>query len=111
MKNNNSINKLPFYGRLLKVDECRHLTVRNAENNHEPSDNIAGHPTARGLKSKQKVLVSQMLSAGIAPKAILTALRQEDLEQHAISKTIYNEQAHLRKIDSINSDFNHISCN
>ncbi|KAG9302421.1 hypothetical protein G9A89_011471 [Geosiphon pyriformis] len=49
----------------------------------------------------QKVLVSQKF----------TTLRQEDLEQHAISKTTYNKQAHLRKIDSINSDFNHISCN
>ncbi|KAG9290437.1 hypothetical protein G9A89_007168 [Geosiphon pyriformis] len=43
-----------------------------------------------------------MLSGGIVPKAILTALRQEDLEQHAISKTIYNEQAHLRKIELAN---------
>ncbi|KAG9293534.1 hypothetical protein G9A89_005537 [Geosiphon pyriformis] len=42
------LTNCPFtvYERLLKADERWHLTVCNAEHNHEPSDNIAEHPTA-----------------------------------------------------------------
>ncbi|KAG9297799.1 hypothetical protein G9A89_000104 [Geosiphon pyriformis] len=44
--NANRLTNCPFtvYGRLLKADKHWHLTVRNVEHNHEPSDNIAGHP-------------------------------------------------------------------
>ncbi|KAI9921970.1 hypothetical protein PsorP6_001626 [Peronosclerospora sorghi] len=67
----------PFqlYGKLLKSDGCWHLFIRNGENNHGPSMDIAGHPSARRLQPDQRTITEQMLTSEIAPKNIPATLR------------------------------------
>jgi len=91
--------KFQLYGRLLHSDKRWHLTVVNAEHNHEPSDNMAGHSVARRLTLNQRRRTSEMLSAGVAPRRILSTLGHQGEGFQAIAKTIYNEKTRLRKAE------------
>jgi hypothetical protein len=93
----------PFelYARVLASDKQWHLKVKCSEHNHERSDSLSGHPTARRLNDAQKASVKQMFSSGISPRDTLTTLRQADANLTAVARTIYNARAAARR-ESLN---------
>ena len=52
------------------------LTVRNPNHNHPPAEEIASLATARRLPAQTREIVRQLLTAGIKPAAVLSAIRQ-----------------------------------
>jgi len=72
------------------------LRVKNGEHNHEPSENVAGHPIARRLTEEQFAEIRTMSTAGIRPREMISALRQDDPDLLAIPRTIYNARHKFR---------------
>ena len=73
------------------------LTIKDARHNHEPSEDLSGHPSCRQLNEDERDKVQQMFAAGIRPRQMLSTLRQNNTHLAAISKTIYNARDQLRR--------------
>lgn len=67
-----------------------------AKHNHPPSHHPSAHPVHRQLGSSGKATISELVSAGIAPKDIQTYLRQQDNSSLATRQDIYNCIAKLK---------------
>lgn len=89
----------PFklYTQQLKVDGLWHLTVRNPDHNHEASANLSGHPVVRRLQPEQRAVTTQLITAGVPPKDILTVLQQESPSISITARDIYNEHVRVRQ--------------
>lgn len=61
-----------------------------AKHNHPPSQHPSAHPVHRQLDASGKAAISDLVSAGIAPKDIQTYLRQQDPGSLATRQDIYN---------------------
>ena len=90
----------PFklYTQQLKVDGLWHLTVRNPDHNHEASANLSGHPVVRRLQPEQRAVTTQLITAGVPPKDILTVLQQESSSISITARDIYNEHVRVRQV-------------
>ena len=88
-----------LYGRILKrkVPHQWHLSVKNSEHNHEPTEDIQGHVMHRRMGGENHDKVASMLLAGIAPRQILTSLKQEDPNFLSNSQDIYNFKKKIAK--------------
>jgi len=73
------------------------LSIKNGGHNHEPSDNLLGHPRARRLGADNRQVVEDLSASGIAPRHILASLRHSSPNVLAIAKTIYNERARIQR--------------
>ncbi|KAL4561764.1 hypothetical protein LXL04_033938 [Taraxacum kok-saghyz] len=73
------------------------LKAKNMTHNHEPSTDIVGHPLFRRLSPQDTESVKNMTLSGIPPRQILSSLRQGNQSLPAISRTIYNLKAKIRK--------------
>ncbi|KAL3498455.1 hypothetical protein ACH5RR_041187 [Cinchona calisaya] len=80
-----------------KVDGFWKVEVKNLQHNHEPSSDMSGHPSCRHFSKKEIQHIREMSKAGILPRQILASLRQGNLNLQAISRTIYNAKAKIRK--------------
>ncbi|KAL4580761.1 hypothetical protein LXL04_016963 [Taraxacum kok-saghyz] len=78
------------------------LKAKNMTHNHEPSTDIVGHPSFRRLSPQDTESVKNMTLSGIPPRQILSSLRQGNQSLPAISRTIYNLKAKIRK-ESLNN--------
>jgi hypothetical protein len=89
----------PFelYARVLSSDKKWRLQVKCSEHNHERSESLSGHPTARRLTDAQRTSVKQMFASGISPRDTLTTLRQADANLPVVARTIYNERAAAKR--------------
>lgn len=70
-------------GRLQK-DSTWKFRTNVAEHNHAASIDVGEHPTLCHLQPEQKTLTNQMLRAGIAPREVITSLRQIEPSAHVI---------------------------
>ncbi|KAL4582687.1 hypothetical protein LXL04_007245 [Taraxacum kok-saghyz] len=64
------------------------IKIKDLSHNHEPSEDISGHPSFRQLPSECVKTVEEMTNAGIPPRQILSSLRQQTPNLPAISRTI-----------------------
>ncbi|CAG8845605.1 35742_t:CDS:2, partial [Racocetra persica] len=53
-----------------------YFEVRNAEHNHDPSEDMSGHPIVRRLTEEQIESVAMMSTSGSRPREIISTLRQ-----------------------------------
>lgn len=58
---------------------------------------MSGHPSYRRFSREEFVRIREMTMAGIAPRQILTSLRQNNTKLQATSRSIYNVRAKIRK--------------
>ncbi|CAG8805413.1 7694_t:CDS:2 [Cetraspora pellucida] len=72
------------------------LTIKNANQNHEASEDISGHSSSHRLNKDDQKKVQEMSIAGIYPHEILSTFRQSNSDSLAISKTIYNARDKVR---------------
>nr|KAJ0186149.1 hypothetical protein LSAT_V11C900470640 [Lactuca sativa] len=73
------------------------LKAKNLTHNYEPSTDISGHPSFRRLSPNDVQSVKNMTLSGIPPRQILSSLRQQNPNIPAVSRTIYNLKAKIRK--------------
>ena len=71
--------------------------VVNASHNHDPSVNMSGHPSCHCFSKEHVTRIKEMSSFGIPPRQILTSLRQHNPKLPAVSRTLYNLKAKIRK--------------
>ena len=72
------------------------LTVRNPTHNHPPAEEVASVAPARRLPAQTRENVRQLLTEGVKPAAVLSAIRQNP-GILSNSVTIYNEGVAIRK--------------
>ncbi|KAJ7964071.1 Protein FAR1-RELATED SEQUENCE 5 [Quillaja saponaria] len=58
---------------------------------------MSGHPSCRRFSEEEIVRIKDMNKAGIAPRQILSSLRQNNPNLLAVSRTLYNVKAKIRK--------------
>ena len=80
-----------------KKDGVWKLDIKNLSHNHEPSTDMSGHPFCRRFSKDEVERIQVMTRAGIPPRQILTSLRQSNSSLEAISKTLYNVRAKIKK--------------
>ena len=68
------------------------------EHNHNPSFNLAGHPSCRRLTEEAIESVNKMIEAVVPARQVLTSLHQEDAACLAIDRTIYNAKSKRRRV-------------
>ena len=68
------------------------LQVKNSCHNHTSSLNPMAHNVHRRRTQAQKISIKLMTKAGIAPKQILTAIRQQDPSTFIAASNIWNER-------------------
>nr|KAJ0184863.1 hypothetical protein LSAT_V11C900471780 [Lactuca sativa] len=73
------------------------LKAKNLTHNHEPSTDISGHPSFRRLSPNDVQSVKNMTLSGIPLRQILSSLSQGNPNLPAVSRTIYNLKAKIRK--------------
>jgi hypothetical protein len=74
------------------------LEVKNHHHNHGPSLNPRAHNVYRRRTEGQKHTIQSMSQAGVAPKQILTAIRQKDCNTFIAASDIRNERITNRLI-------------
>ncbi|KAL4555319.1 hypothetical protein LXL04_037936 [Taraxacum kok-saghyz] len=79
------------------IDGVWVLNAKNLTHNHEPSADMSGHPSFRRLSPTDVQSVKNMTLSGIAPRQILSSLRQGNQNLPANSRTIYNLEAKICK--------------
>ncbi|XP_077249355.1 uncharacterized protein LOC143888845 [Tasmannia lanceolata] len=73
------------------------IKVHNGEHNHEASEGISAHPYSRHFSDEEISKVKQMTKAGIRPRQILTALKNDNPYLLATARDLYNLKAKFRK--------------
>jgi hypothetical protein len=71
--------------------------VVNASHNHDPSVDMSGHASCHRFSKEHVTRIKEMSSSGIPLCQILTSLRQHNPKLSAMSKTLYNLKAKIRK--------------
>nr|XP_043621863.1 protein FAR1-RELATED SEQUENCE 5-like [Erigeron canadensis] len=71
--------------------------IKDLRHNHEPSTDMSKHPLFCRLPPDSVQSVKDMTLAGIPPREILSTLRQQTPNLPAVSRTIYNLKAKIRK--------------
>ena len=79
------------------IDGVWVLNAKNLTHNHEPSVDMSGHPSFRRLSPTDVQSVKNMTLSGIAPRQILSSLRQGNQNLPENSRTIYNLKAKICK--------------
>ncbi|PIA24917.1 hypothetical protein AQUCO_04100189v1 [Aquilegia coerulea] len=73
------------------------LRISNGTHNHEASKDMSGHPSFRRFSNEEFLRIKDMCKAGIPSRQVLTLLRQANPKLRAISRTVYNTKAKIRK--------------
>lgn len=86
----------PFNLIIFNHDEQWQLEVKHGYHNHPPSLNPSAHHVYRRRTQAQKESIESMTKAGVAPKQILTAIRQKDPDTLITAHDIRNERSAAR---------------
>ncbi|KAK1377584.1 hypothetical protein POM88_024328 [Heracleum sosnowskyi] len=73
------------------------IEIKNLTDNHDGSNDMSGHPSHRRFLRDRFIRICDMTMSGIAPRQIITSLRQSNANLQSISRSIYNARAKLRK--------------
>ncbi|PIA55362.1 hypothetical protein AQUCO_00800248v1 [Aquilegia coerulea] len=97
-KSGSRLINCPFRIKSVKlVDGSWIIRISNGTHNHEASKDVSGHPSFRPFSNKELLRIKKMCMSGIPPRQILTSLRQANPKLKAISRTVYNTKAKIRK--------------
>ena len=77
------------------------LRVICDEHNHPPAQHMEGHAYARRLKENEIKLVGDLTNQNVAPRDILSILKEHDECNVSTMKTIYNAQYKLRSSHNV----------
>ncbi|GAU32028.1 hypothetical protein TSUD_147240 [Trifolium subterraneum] len=78
-----------------------HFNVVNGIHNHELDTEVEGHLVAGRLKPEEKVLLDEMTKNLVAPRNIMSTLKDRDPENKMSAKQVYN--ARYRSVRLFNS--------
>ncbi|CAG8458404.1 9522_t:CDS:2 [Cetraspora pellucida] len=87
----------PFELYAARCDNLWYIRVRDSSHNHDPSEDLSGHPMSRRLTKQQLVNVEEMTASGSRPREIISTIRQNDPLALVICKDIYNARERLRQ--------------
>ncbi|XP_021840674.2 protein FAR1-RELATED SEQUENCE 5-like [Spinacia oleracea] len=73
------------------------LQIKNNNHNHDPSDDMSGHPSSRCLTKEEIADIEKQSMAGIQPRQIISSLRQKNPNLQAVARTIYNLKNKIQK--------------
>ncbi|KAK1380081.1 hypothetical protein POM88_026825 [Heracleum sosnowskyi] len=73
------------------------IEIKNLTHNHDGSNDMSSHPSHRRFSRDEFIRIREMTMSGIAPRQILTSLRQSNANIQSISRSIYNARAKIRK--------------
>ncbi|XP_074281819.1 protein FAR1-RELATED SEQUENCE 5-like [Silene latifolia] len=79
-----------------KSDGLWTLDLIDISHNHDPSKDMAGHPSCRRLTKSETSEVERLSIAGIQPRNILSSLRLKNPNIQAVSRTLYNVKTKIR---------------
>ncbi|KAG5528254.1 hypothetical protein RHGRI_028999 [Rhododendron griersonianum] len=81
----------PFEIRCKRLDDGFWvLEVKNGSHNHEPSSDMAGHPSFRCFSKEEIMTIEELTRSGVPPRQILSSFRLRNKKLQAVSRTIYN---------------------
>ncbi|XP_074369610.1 uncharacterized protein LOC141711063 [Apium graveolens] len=80
-----------------KRDGVWKLDLKNLSHNHEASEDMSGHPYCRRFTSEKVQRIQEKTMTDIPPRQILTSLRQSNPNLQAISRTLYNVRAKIKR--------------
>ncbi|XP_076924729.1 uncharacterized protein LOC143587288 [Bidens hawaiensis] len=72
------------------------LTMICDEHNHPPVQHMEGHPYAKRLTDDEFSLVAELTRMNVAPRDILSILKERNLSNASIISTIYNARTKIR---------------
>ncbi|KAG5542566.1 hypothetical protein RHGRI_022185 [Rhododendron griersonianum] len=88
----------PFEIRCKRLDDRLWvLEVKNGSHNHEPSSDMAGHPSFRRFSKEEIMTIEELTRSGVPPRQILSSLRLRNKKLQAVSRTIYNMKNKLQR--------------
>ncbi|KAL6550055.1 hypothetical protein OROMI_020543 [Orobanche minor] len=73
------------------------VEIKTLSHNHVPSNDMSGHPYCRRFSEEEVEQIKQMHKAGIAPRQILSSLRQSNPHLLAVSRNIYSMTSSFKK--------------
>ncbi|XP_045792850.1 PKS-NRPS hybrid synthetase cheA-like [Trifolium pratense] len=79
-----------------KATKLWRLTVVNGMHNHELDKGLEGHLVAGRLKPQEKEFMDEMTRNAVAPKNILSTLKERDPENKTSAKQVYNARHRYR---------------
>jgi hypothetical protein len=68
----------------------------NSNHNHQPDNDLSGHPYARRLNQQQLTVVNEMSSTGSSPREINALLHHQEPSTRVITQTINNARRQQR---------------
>jgi len=81
------------------IDGVWLLSIRNPAHNHERSHSVTAHPSLRRLDPETQQKTNEMTRAGVRPRVILSALRQNNPDIPPVVGDIYNQRKRSRRED------------
>ncbi|KAJ9538874.1 hypothetical protein OSB04_031607 [Centaurea solstitialis] len=77
-------------GKYSPLNGCWTLTVKCENHNHEPAEDMEGHPYAMRLTENEVRLVEDLSRKNVKPRDILSTLKEQIPDNVSTLKTIYN---------------------
>ena len=71
------------------------LSVKEDKHNHEPAQNLEGHPYAMRLNAEEKDIVLDMSKENAAPVDILAKIKRKNPKNVSSLRTVYNERKNI----------------
>ncbi|KAL8109214.1 hypothetical protein AgCh_025346 [Apium graveolens] len=87
----------PFEAIGKKDDDLWVLTVKHGEHNHEALRDMSEHPYSRRFTEEEVTQIKLMTEAGIKPRQVLKALKQNNPELQSTPRHLYNVKAKIRQ--------------
>lgn len=80
-----------------KDDDEWVLTVKHGEHNHEALRDMSEHPYSRRFTEEEVAQIKLMTEAGLKPRQVLKALKQNNPELQSTPRHLYNVKAKIRQ--------------
>lgn len=96
-KSTSRLINCPFEAIGKKEDDGWVLTVKNGDHNHEPLKDISEHPYSRRFTEEEVRQIKVMTEAGIKPRQVLKALKQNNPDLQSTPRHLYNIKAKIRQ--------------
>ncbi|KAD0657023.1 hypothetical protein E3N88_43913 [Mikania micrantha] len=77
--------------------------VRNDKHNHEPAQNLEGHPFVRRLSEQEQNMVYHLTEQHIEPRNILFSLKKQNPDIVSIRRYVYNVQQKFKNKQKVGS--------
>ncbi|KAL6513821.1 hypothetical protein OROHE_019277 [Orobanche hederae] len=88
-------------GKYLDEYDSWRLRVICDKHNHKPAQYMEGHPYAKRLSEDEYSLVAELTTMNVAPRDILSILKQRNVNNVSTLKTIYNARNKIRMIEQV----------